>query len=390
MCHVRGECGWRMGRLKSRFRFVLLISVVLAAALSCAGASEAQRGGESSYPGWRTDTSKRSVELSELISGGPPKDGIPSIDRPVFVSNEEAGRWLGEREPVIALEVEGEARAYPLQILIWHEIVNDQIKSTPVAVTFCPLCYSALAFDRRLKGRTLSFGVSGMLRHSDMVMYDRETESWWQQFTGEAIVGELTGARLVQLPSQIVGFAQFASAHPEGRVLSRETGHRRDYGRNPYTGYDDVDASPFLYRGKKDERLPPMEKVVAVELGGKFKAYPYTVTRRARVVHDAVGGRELVVFHAEGAASALDAGDIARSKEAGATGVFEPRAGERRLRFRYADGHFVDEETGSRWNILGHAVSGELRGSRLKRILHGDYFAFAWLAFRPETEIHRG
>ena len=378
-----------------RFRnsLIALLTIVATLSLSCASSTEAQRSASRSaderYPGWRTSTAKRSIELSELISGGPPKDGIPAIDRPNFISIAEAGKWLGGNEPVIALEVEGEARAYPLQILIWHEIVNDEIKGVPVAVTFCPLCYSAIAFDRRVDGRTLSFGVSGMLRHSDMVMYDRATESWWQQFTGEAIVGDLTGRKLRQLPAQIVSFKQFIEAHPESKVLSRETGYRRDYGRNPYVGYDDASVSPFLYRGKQDSRLRPMEKIVAVEIGGKFKAYPYSITRKSRVIHDQIRSQELVVFHAEGAASALDASEIGRSRDVGATGVFEPQVDGRRLQFRYENGQFVDAETGSRWNVLGQAASGEMKGKQLRRITHGDYFAFAWLAFRPDTEIFR-
>ncbi|MDQ3649217.1 MAG: DUF3179 domain-containing protein [Acidobacteriota bacterium] len=379
--------------MRLRNSAIALLILVATLSLSCASSTEAQRSTSRSaderYPGWRTNTAKRSIDLSELMSGGPPKDGIPAVDRPNFISIAEAGKWLGGNEPVIALEVDGEARAYPLQILIWHEIVNDEIKGVPVAVTFCPLCYSAIAFDRRADGRTLTFGVTGMLRHSDMVMYDRETESWWQQFTGEAIVGDQTGKKLQQQPAQIVSFKQFAEAHPESKVLSRETGYRRDYGRNPYVGYDDVGASPFLYRGKKDSRLRPMEKIVAVAVGGIFRAYPYEVTRKRNVIHDRAGAQELVVFHADGAASALDSSEIGKSRDAGATGVFEPRIDEMGLHFRYENGHFVDAETGSRWNVLGQAVSGKLRGRRLRRIVHGDYFAFAWLAFRPDTEIFR-
>ncbi len=360
---------------------------------SCGGLIEAQRSNssqEARFAGWRTNTAKRSIDLNEIMSGGPPKDGIPAIDRPVFVSVVEARSWVGDKEPVIAVELAGEARAYPLQILIWHEIVNDEIKSIPVAVTFCPLCYSALAFDRRLNDVTLSFGVTGMLRHSDMLMYDRETESWWQQFTGEALVGDLSGKKLRQFPSQIVGFAQFAEAHPQGSVLSRETGHRRDYGKNPYAGYDDVNGTPFLFRGKEDNRLRPMEKVVAVEVDGVFKAYPYAITRKRRVIHDRFKNQELVVFHSDGATSALDASKLGESKDVGSTGVFEPHVDGRRLQFRYEDGMFVDSETKSRWNVLGMAVSGKLKGTQLPRMKHGDYFAFAWLIFRPETEIFSG
>lgn len=361
----------------------------LVVATSCAGSTGPQRREDPRFPGWRTNMARRSIDLGELTRGGPPKDGIPAIDRPRFETVKGASAWLRANAPVVALEVDGAARAYPLEILVWHEIANDTIASTPVAVTFCPLCYSAIVFDRRVDGRTHSFGVSGLLRHSDLVMYDRETESWWQQVTGEAIVGDLTGKRLRPIPAQIVGFAQFAAAFPSGQVLSRETGFARDYGRNPYTGYDDVNQRPFLMAGPTDRRLRPMEKVVAVRVGDRYKAYPYAITEKRRVLHDRVGSEDLVVFHAEGAASALDAAEIDASRDAGATGVFDPRVDGRRLEFRYDAGHFFDRETSSRWNVLGQATDGPLRGRRLRRLEHGDYFAFAWLAFRPETEIFR-
>ncbi|MGH2602162.1 MAG: DUF3179 domain-containing protein, partial [Dehalococcoidia bacterium] len=178
---------------------------------------------------------------------------------------------------VIAFEHAGDARAYPLAILIWHEIVNDTVGGLPVTVTFCPLCNTAIVFDRRLDGQVLDFGTTGNLRHSDLVMYDRQTESWWQQVTGEAIVGELTGKQLTFLPAVIVAWSEFKAAYPQGQVLSSETGFLRDYGQNPYTGYDDADESPFLFRGTADGRLPPKERVVTVSLGGEDVAYPWPV-----------------------------------------------------------------------------------------------------------------
>jgi hypothetical protein len=195
---------------------------------------------------FNTNFEKRSIEIEELIDGGPGKDGIPSIDNPGFVSQEEAADWLRGREPVISLRINGEAKAYPIQILMWHEIVNDEIGGIPVAVTFCPLCYSAIVFDRRLEGEVLEFGVTGLLRKSDMVMYDRTTESFWQQFSGEAIVGDYTGAFLTIVSSQLISFDQFRETYPNAYVLSRETGHRRNYGENPYAGYDDINNTPFL------------------------------------------------------------------------------------------------------------------------------------------------
>ena len=155
---------------------------------------------------WKTDFSRHTVPLDEIVSGGPPKDGIPAIDHPMFVAVHEADRWLGQREPVVVVRLGDETKAYPLQILIWHEIVNDVVGATPVAVTYCPLCNTALAFDRRLDGRVLDFGTTGRLRYSDLVMYDRQTESWWQQATGEAIVGSLAGAELTFIPAPLVSW----------------------------------------------------------------------------------------------------------------------------------------------------------------------------------------
>lgn len=339
--------------------------------------------------GWQTNWDKHSIDLGELMSGGVPRDGIPPIDAPRFVSLAAAAEWLAPQEPVIALIVEGEARAYPLQILTWHEIVNDEVGGLPVAVTFCPLCYSALAFERRFGGTTYDFGVSGLLRHSDLVMYDRQTESLWQQLSGEAIVGDQTGTTLTQVPAQIVSFEQFRHAFPEGDVLSRETGHSRPYGQNPYLGYDDIDKKPFAFRGPLDDRLPPMEKVITVSFRNRHKAYPYSKTREERVIHDEVGRQPLVIFHGSGAVSALDAEQIRDAREVGSTGVFDPRLGDRTLRFTYQEGAFVDEQTGSTWDILGRATAGPLAGQQLTRLNHGDYFAFAWFAFRPETKVYR-
>ncbi|MEM1040992.1 MAG: DUF3179 domain-containing protein [Bacteroidota bacterium] len=367
-----------------------------ALALTLAACATAQDEGltDRTLPGFSTNTAQRAIDLGELRAGGPPKDGIPSIDEPVFVSAGEAADWLEPQEPVVALTLGGETRAYPLQILTWHEIVNDVFEggAAPVAVTFCPLCYSAVAFDRRVETeggtRTLTFGVSGFLRYSDLVMFDRETETLWQQLTGDALVGDLLGTQLTVHPAQIVSFEQFRAAYPESRVLSRETGHTRDYGRNPYAGYDDIDRQPFLFDGPEDDRLRPMEKVVALKLDGAEKAYPYTLTREQRVVNDEAAGTPLVVFHADGAVSALDAAEIAASRQAGSTGVFDRRAGGQTLTFQWDDG-FVDTETGSRWDVTGRAVAGPLAGTQLARLPHGDYFAFAWLAFKPETEIYR-
>jgi hypothetical protein len=301
---------------------LLLLAVVLAA---CGG------GGDDSEPEgrsfgtaeWKTDFRKHTVPLSEFVSGGPPKDGIPPIDEPRFLRVDEVD-FLAEREPVVELVLDGEARAYPLQILTWHEIVNDEVGGTPVAVTFCPLCNTAIAFDRRLRGRTLDFGTTGKLRNSDLVMYDRQTESWWQQFGGEALVGHYSGARLRELPARIASWGEFARRHPGGRVLSRGTGHDRPYGENPYQGYDDVDRPPlFPVANSDDDRLPPKERVVFVERGNESVAVPFSTLAEKGGLEVEVGGHRLEIRFRQGVASALDTPAIRAGRDVGAAQVLE-------------------------------------------------------------------
>jgi Protein of unknown function (DUF3179) len=284
--------------------------------------------GEASPPpaitaGWKTDFERRAVPLSEFERGGPGKDGIPAIDRPRFVVAERVD-FLEPKEPVIVVELNGETRAYPIQILIWHEIVNDSVGGVPVAVTFCPLCNTAIVFDRRVDGKTLDFGTTGNLRDSDLVMYDRQTESWWQQFGGRALVGELTGERLDQVPARIVSWREFERDHPAGKVLSRDTGHSRPYGQNPYPGYDDVDSGPlFPPKGSADDRLWPKERVVFVERGDEAVAIPFSTLQRQKRVLVEVAGRSLVVRWRAGVASSLDSGTVAAGRNVGAAEVRE-------------------------------------------------------------------
>ncbi len=342
----------------------------------------------SATQGWNTNWNKHTIQYDELLSGGPPRDGIPSIDDPKFVSPEEAKAWLADNEPVIALDIEGETRAYPLQILTWHEIVNDTVGGVPVTVTFCPLCNSAITFDRRLNGQLFEFGTSGLLRNSDLVMYDRTTETLWQQFTGEGIVGDLAGERLKFVPSSIISFADFRAANPKGVILSRDTGFSRSYGQNPYVGYDAIGNNPFLFRDPIDGRLAAMERVVTVSLDGVDVAYPLSILSEVGVIDDTQGGQDLAVFHKPGTSSALGAQVIAGAEDVGATGVFDPHLNKQQLTFKREGNVFVDNETGSSWNILGHAIDGPLAGEQLTPIVHADHFWFSWAAFKPDTVIY--
>ena len=338
---------------------------------------------------WGTNWNRHLVDYDEILSGGPPRDGIPSIDDPQFIPFDEAAVWLADNEPVIALQINGDARAYPLQVLTWHEITNDTVGDVPVVVTFCPLCNSALVFDRRVGDQTFEFGVSGLLRNSDLIMYDRTTETLWQQFTGEAIIGDLVGEQLAFVPSGLVSFAEFREAYPEGVVQSRDTGFSRNYGQNPYAGYDSIGQNPFLFTGDIDGRLPAMARVVTVNLpkANVTVAYPLSVLSEAGVINDNQGGQDLVVFHTEGTSSALGAATIAQAEDVGATGVFDPNLDGQRLTFTKQEGVITDDETGSTWNVLGQATAGELAGESLTPIVHGNHFWFSWAAFRPETVI---
>jgi hypothetical protein len=336
----------------------------------------------------KTDFCKHSVPYDEIFSGGPPPDGIPPIDRPRFERSADAAQWLSDQSPLIALEIEGDARAYPLAILIWHEIVNDSVGGVPVAITFCPLCNSSIAFDRRVDGQTLRLGVSGNLRKSDLIMWDEQTQSWWQQITGEAIVGTLTGTRLSLISAQVVSFEAFKAAFPEGKVLSRETGHERSYGRNPYTSYDS-NPRPFLFEGEIDPRLPPTEHVLSGIVGGEAIAYPFSLLARQRAINDVVGGVAVVAFWQDGAVSALDRGDMDSSRRVGMAALYERTLDGRHLTFeRSKEGVLRDVETGSTWNVFGRATDGALKGAQLACAFANPHFWFAWAAFRPETRIY--
>jgi hypothetical protein len=338
-----------------------------------------------------TDFSIHTVPYSEILSGGPPKDGIPAIDNPQFVSVVEADQWLDDLEPVSVFEENGDVRIYPYQILIWHEIANDIVGGRPVAVTFCPLCNTAIIFDATVNGMQLDFGTTGRLRFSNLIMYDRQTESWWQQAGGDAIAGELTGTRLTFLPASTVSWSEARDTFPEAQVLSQETGFNRPYGSNPYAGYDNINNSPFLFDGPPTPgELPPMARVTTVDLNGEAVAYPNDTLKEAGVVNDTVGGTDVAVFWHSGLASALDDSSLAGGQDVGASGVFERALNGQTLTF-VTDGDTVtDEQTGSTWNILGQATEGELAGEELTPVVKVDHFWFSWAAFRPDTRIYQG
>ncbi len=291
--------------------FKSLNILVISLAVYCLSPVAAQPIGRWQQEWPNTDFARAAIDLREIQSGGPGKDGIPAIDNPVFVPLADY-KVQDEKEPVIGIISGNDARAYPLSVLIWHEIVNDVINGIPVTVTYCPLCNTAIVFDRRVDTRTLDFGTTGKLRHSDLVMYDRQTESWWQQFGGEAIVGELAGNKLKVLPSRLESLANFRKRALGGRILVPNDPAARDYGTNPYAGYD-RSRTPFLFAGRLPKGVEPMMRVVAID--GVAWTLPLLVDKE-EIVHGGVK----ILWH-EGQHSALDSHRIAQGHDIGNVSV---------------------------------------------------------------------
>lgn len=370
----------------------LKISMILLGWMILSYTGMAQQNPKNLEIDWKTDTTKRIAPLEEFTALLLP-DGIPPIDEPEFWNLERAALAFFEHEPLIVIEINGEAKAYPLSILTYHEIVNDELGGIPITVSYCPLCNAAIVFDRRLKldGKEilLDFGVSGMLRNSDLVMWDRQTESWWQQFTGTALVGELAGEQLTYISSMIISLGEFTESYPEGLVLSTNTGHNKEYGTNPYTGYDNLsNTQPRLYKGEVDSRLPAMERVIDIQVDGKYKIYPLSLMSQEILINDSFEGEALVIFYTSKTVSVLDEASIEESREIGSVTVFRPVVHGEFLSFKMGSDGFEDEQTGSLWSITGKCISGKLKGEKLRPVVHGNHFAFAWFEFHPESEIY--
>ncbi|TVQ38112.1 MAG: DUF3179 domain-containing protein [Spirochaetaceae bacterium] len=336
---------------------------------------------------FKTDFARALIPYSEVVAGGPPKDGIPAIDTPRFVSVAAAERWMGNDEAVLAVTVRGTTHLYPLQILMWHEIVNDQVGDTPLAVTYCPLCNTGVVFERRFDRELLDFGVTGRLIYSNMIMYDRQTESWWVQATGRGVAGRYAGQQLALVPSTLLPWRQARDSYPQAQVLSFETGYRRDYGRNPYVGYDSA-ADPFLYRGPQvtdADSEDAMMRVLSVYHGDAVAAISFPQLAAERVVRRELDGTDVVVFWAAGTASALDDSWVSGGRDVGTANAFYPLVDGHALSFRVDNDRITDRQTGSVWNEAGLAVEGQLAGRRLDPALSVHHFLFSWRAFHPSA-----
>lgn len=345
---------------------------------------------------WKTDTANRIVELSEITMVLPRKS-FPAIDYPAFIGKAEGLSSFFKHEPVISVAINGEAKAYPLNMLTMHEISNDSLGGIPILPTFCPLCNSSLVFDRRLthKGKEylLDFEVSGMLRNSDMVMADKQTETWWQQLLGLGLAGELAGAELVVIPSLVISVEDFFERYPDGQILSPKTGTESEemYGINPYENYDSEDNKPyerFFDPNKINSRLPPMERIIDLKGSHGYKIYPFSLIAKEQVINDTYDGRNIVIFYKEGTVSVLDKKEIAESREIGSATVFSSDLDGKTLSFRKQNNEFIDNETNSIWDITGRCIKGKLKDKELMPERHSNHFAFAWLNFYPESEIY--
>lgn len=320
------------------------------------------------------DFSGGAVSLSQATPEllGRIKDWIPPLSAPRYVEASKAN-WLDDDDLVLGYVQGSDARAYPIRILNFHEIVNETMAGRPVLISYCPLCRSGLVFDRRVGDQTLTFGNTGGLYESDLLMYDRETDSFWFQVGGEAIVGTLTGSRLTLLPSLLVPWKEWRTLYPHSLVLSQDTGFLRPYGSDPFLDYDRLGTPPGFPIHRTDDRLDPKEKVLGLNLGEMPRAYSLTRLGDG-VVMDTLNGHPLVIFSE-------------RNGPAGA--AFVPNIASRPLTFALEAGAFKDRETGSQWDLAGRAVAGPLLGQQLTPIPARNTYWFAWVAAFPQTTLDR-
>ena len=302
------------------------------------------------------------------------RDAIPPIHNPKYQAA-EAADWLGPKDVILGYVVGEEAWAYPVRILNLHEIVNDGLAGEPVLISYCPLCYSGIVYSRRLGDRVLTFGNTSALYESDMVMLDYETGSYWWQVAGEAIVGPLTREQLSLLPSTMATWGDWRRLHPNTLVLSRDTGHPRNYDRDPFVGYaEGVNEGLFAFpvsEAGRDARLRPAAVVLALRLGEEARAYPLTELGRGAFM-DTLAGRDVVVF---------------ADPEGPYGAAFVPQAGDQPLTFSGVGDVFTDVETGSLWDLSGLATDGPLAGSRLEPLPVKTSFWFALIAAEPEITV---
>jgi len=325
----------------------------------------------SDYQVMSTNNEKHLVDLNKIKSGGPPPDGIPSIDQPKFIQSENA-EFVSDNDIVIGVNINGEIKAYPLSIMTWHEIVNDYFGELPVAVTYCPLCFTHQVFERTIDGKVVEFGTSGKLYNSNLVMYDRMTNSFWSQSLGYAIKGEKTGEMLKTIPFDVMKWKDWKKQYPDTLVLSTETGHGRPYSSDPYSDYF-KDPRVLFPVSNEDDRLEKKVIIVGVQDRGVFKAYPQAIIEQQSVINDRVGSKNILLVST--------VPHMAR--------IFDRTVDGQILDFEFVGDKIIDTNTQSVWNIEGEAISGDLEGFKLKRKSYHPGFWFEWVAFHPQTGLYQ-
>ena len=317
----------------------------------------------------------RNIVPPELIvNGGPPPDGIPSIDNPKFIQIQKAEEFLEDSDLVVGLNINGDIRAYPLQILVWHEIVNDKVGNTPVAVTYCPLCFTNQVFNRTMNdGQILEFGTSGKLYNSNLVMYDRTTKSLWSQAMAQGIGGTFTGIKLERIPFDVAYWKEWKQLYPDSKVLSTDTGSTRPYGADPYGDYY-TNGEILFPVSNSDDRVGLKEIVIGLENKGQYKAFKLQEIEDKKVINNQVNGKPIVLL----------------SLHPFMARVYDPVVNGQTLEFNYniKDKKFVDKQTNSMWNFDGKSISGQMKGKQLIRLSFDEGFWFEWVAFHPKTELY--
>ena len=316
-----------------------------------------------------TNGLKHIIPLDKIKSGGPPKDGIPSIDDPKFAEISES-QFVSDSDIVIGLEINGDSRAYPLFILVWHEIVNDLVGNVPVAVTYCPLCYTNQVFERIINENEVEFGTSGKLYNSNLLMYDRWTESYWSQGLGTAVTGNLTGMQLKTIPFDVITWGDWKKLHPDTLVLTTDTGHLRSYATDPYGDYY-TDPRIIFPVDNDDDRMHPKEIILGFNEDGIYKAYKQIDIEFHKTINDKIGNKPLLL-----------ASLFSQNSRA-----FDRTLDGEILEFEFVDNKIMDSKTKSEWNYDGLAVSGPLEGNQLTRMSISPGFWFEWVAFHPQTEV---
>ena len=314
-----------------------------------------------------TNGIKHSIPLDKIKEGGPPKDGIPSIDNPQFADVGDA-HFMSDSDTVIGLEINGESKAYPIFILVWHEIVNDHVGETPVAVTYCPLCYTNQVFERIIDKQEVEFGTSGKLYNSNLLMYDRYTESYWSQALGIAVKGELTGYELNLVPFDVITWGDWKQLHPDTKVLTTDTGHIRSYATDPYGNYYTEPRIMFPVE-YSDDRLHPKEIIIGFNLDDVYKAYKQNDIESEIIINDSIGDTPVLLV----------------SLFSENSRAFVRTVDDTMLDFVFKDGQIFDSQTQSEWNYDGLSISGKYKGMQLERLPIQPGFWFEWIAFHPQT-----